>query len=40
MKSVTSGNIISKGVNAAVEGAEKMGNIVKDALTKNKREEE
>jgi methyl-accepting chemotaxis protein len=33
MKALTSGNIISKGVNAAVEGAEKMGNIVKDALT-------
>lgn len=40
MKALTSGNIISKGVNAAVEGAEKMGNIVKDALTQNKHEEQ
>ena len=39
MKSVTSGNIIAKGVSAAVEGAGAVANKVKEALSDNKTEE-
>lgn len=40
MKSVTSGNIIAKGVSAAVEGAGVVANKVKEALSDNKTEEQ
>ena len=40
MKSVTSGNIIAKGVSAAVEGAGAVASKVKEALTDNKTEEQ
>ena len=39
MKSVTSGNIIAKGVSAAVEGAGAVASKVKEALNDNKSEE-
>ena len=39
MKSVTSGNIIAKGVSAAVEGAGAVASKVKEALNDNKTEE-
>lgn len=40
MKSVTSGNIIAKGVSAAVEGAGVVASKVKEALNDNKSEEQ
>ena len=40
MKSVTSGNIIAKGVSAAVEGAGAVASKVKEALNDNKSEEQ
>ena len=40
MKSVTSGNIIAKGVSAAVEGAGAVASKVKEALNDNKNEEQ
>ena len=40
MKSVTSGNIIAKGVSAAVEGAGAVASKVKEALNGNKSEEQ
>ena len=40
MKSITSGNIIAKGVSAAVEGAGAVASKVKEALNGNKSEEQ